>query len=347
MGIPISYRHWIHTWLMHRRAYIEIEGKKSRWFNIHKGCPQGCILSPTLFIAYHADMGDYLGGCLSHFFADDLAAIVAGGIGIRYSDQCLELEKKLNVFFRNLEAYSSLNCQPINYSKTEGLWTARAIGSPRFGIYAGETKINWVKKSKYLGYWITRKLGFSCCIEQCTLKIRQRMGLINSVRISSQTSLTLRKTLFQSYVLPIFTWMLPLFPLFTKKQQVDLNHFYYTCLKRIYFCLQWEDSLFAFVSMEISLEDRCKKYWEKYFESLAENEDGRLLCQEANLNLLREAWRSKDLVVSEVYRSKRFVRNSSVLERILMWCSDVPFSDSIPNFSSDHILTLAMFPETF
>ena len=121
MGIPNSYLNWLNSWLTNRRAFVEIDRKKSRWFEIYKGCPQGSILSPTLFISYHADMGDSLGGCLSHFFADDLAAILAGGIGMRYSAQCLELERKLRTFFENLEFYSLLTSQPINYSKTEGL----------------------------------------------------------------------------------------------------------------------------------------------------------------------------------------------------------------------------------
>ena len=102
VGIPKAYLRWIDTWLRSRRAYIEIAGQKSRWFSILKGCPQGSVFSPTLFITYHAGMGEFLGFCLSHFFADDLAAVLAASIGMKYSTQCLDLEKKLNLFFDNL-----------------------------------------------------------------------------------------------------------------------------------------------------------------------------------------------------------------------------------------------------
>ncbi|CAF4586909.1 unnamed protein product, partial [Rotaria socialis] len=108
MGIPLAYTEWIKAWLENRRGYIEINGEKSRWFNIEKGGPQGGILTPTVFISYHADMPDFLSWCTSHFFADDLAAILAGQIGIKYSKQCLDLEKKLKLFVDQLEYYCLL-----------------------------------------------------------------------------------------------------------------------------------------------------------------------------------------------------------------------------------------------
>jgi len=99
-----------------------------------------------LFITYHADIGDFLGFCLSHFFADDLAAILAGSIGMKYTSQCLDLEKKLRLFFENLEFYSTLTAQPINYSKTEAIWSARAIGPPKSKITCGDNEIPWVNQ---------------------------------------------------------------------------------------------------------------------------------------------------------------------------------------------------------
>jgi hypothetical protein len=150
-------------------------------------------------------MSEFLGGCISHFFADDLAAILAGSIGMKFNAQCLELERKLQLFMENIEYYSSLTSQPINLSKTEDLWSARAVGPPKFEIAAGDSKKRWVKEFKYLGYWFTPKLGFGTLINKSLLKIRQRMGMINLFRLASCTSPSLRKALFLSYVLPVFT----------------------------------------------------------------------------------------------------------------------------------------------
>ncbi|CAF1305368.1 unnamed protein product [Adineta ricciae] len=248
MNIPKDYLSWIYAWLTKRRAYIEIEGIRSRWFNIYKGCPQGSIFSPTLFIAYHADMGDFLGGCLSHFFADDLAAIVAGSIGMKYTLQCIELERKLQKFLENLEYYSILTSQPINFAKTEGLWSARAVGAPKFDISSSNGVIQWSKKFKYLGYWITPK---------------------------------------------------------------------------------------------------CKKYWEKYFIALSESKDGELLLEQANLNTFREMWRNKEMKITQIRVSKRFVEHVSVIEKVVRWCHETPMYSSLPDYDIEDISTLADFPETF
>ncbi|CAF4319522.1 unnamed protein product, partial [Rotaria magnacalcarata] len=143
MGIPRKYLIWIENWLMNRRAFIEIKGERSKWFRIRKGGPQGSIFTPLLFITYHSDLTETLNCCLSHHFADDLAAIMAGGIGLKYSLQCLELEKKLSSFFEDLEYYCTLTAQPINYNKTQALFSARAIGYPDIALKCGNNKIEW------------------------------------------------------------------------------------------------------------------------------------------------------------------------------------------------------------
>ncbi|CAF1002952.1 unnamed protein product [Didymodactylos carnosus] len=165
MEIPKNYLHWINVWLSGRRAFIEIGGKKSRWFKIMKGGPQGSIFTPTLFICYHSDMDIFLGFCLSHF--DDLAAILAGSIGMEYTSQCLDLEHKLQLFFDRLEYYCCLAVQPINYDKTQALFSARAIGYPNIELKCGENDILWTKVVKYLGYIITPTLGFEKCTSWC------------------------------------------------------------------------------------------------------------------------------------------------------------------------------------
>ena len=42
---------------------------------------------------------------MSFFLADDLAAVTAGQIGIRYTDQCIDLDGRLRSFFDQLEYY--------------------------------------------------------------------------------------------------------------------------------------------------------------------------------------------------------------------------------------------------
>jgi hypothetical protein len=85
------------------------------------------------------------------------------------------------------------------------------------------------------------------------MKIRQRVSLINSFRLFGLTSPQLRRVLFSSYVLPLFTWIFPIYPFLTDKQKNDLSHFYFTCLRRVMFCLHWNENFFAYAVDEISL----------------------------------------------------------------------------------------------
>jgi hypothetical protein len=148
-------------------------------------------------------------------------------------------------------------------------------------------------------------------------------------------------------VLPIFTWLFPLFPLFTSKQQKDLNHFFYTCLKRVFRCRYWADHFFAYLSNEKSLDDRCLNYWNKFFLTMAESTDGELILEQACLNVHRETWLQKENRVTGVFRSKRFVEHSSILEKCLSWCSSITPQDSIPDYSIDEIMVLTDFPDSF
>ncbi len=83
-------------------------------------------------------MWKYLEGSLPNFFADDLACVIGGRMGVKYSSQCLDLERKLKKLFDYLKYYAVLSVQPINYNKTELLWSARAVGNPTFDISLGK-----------------------------------------------------------------------------------------------------------------------------------------------------------------------------------------------------------------
>jgi hypothetical protein len=178
-------------------------------------------------------------------------------------------------------------------------------------------------------------------------KVRHRISLIGSFKLFGCTSSTLRKTLFLSFVLPIFTWVFPIYPFLSVKQQKDLSHFYFSSLRRVMFCLQWNEDFFAFALDEKSLEDRCAEYWERYLFALADSTDGRLLFEKANLNFLRESWINKDFSIKCLWRSKRFVSNESVIEKVVRWLNSVPLLSSIPNYELDEIKLLEDFPESF
>ena len=350
LGIPPGYMNWIAAWLRDRRCYIEINGSNSRWFSVGQGGPQGSVLTPSLFISYHCDLSIFLSGCSSHLFADDVAAVLAGNISTRYTEQCIELEKQTKKFIDRLELYSLISDQPLNYSKTEAMFSARAISFPKFEVKfsSGDgNSLNWVPDFKYLGYVISRKVGWGKFIKLTEAKVRKRISLIKSFKIFGCTSADLRKTLFYSYILPIFTWIYPIYPLLTWKQRNDLSHFYFTSLRRCLFCLEWNNDFLSFALDEPSLEDRCVAYWHRYFLFLADSVDGKLLLEQVHHSIYRSSWLNKDFSIMGLRKSKRFVPYQSIIERVSAWISSVPHNSSVPYFEINDLELLQHFPDSF
>jgi hypothetical protein len=88
LGIPKAHVSWIESWLKHRSCFIEMNDKRSRSFSIFKGGPQRSCLTAALFITYHSDMWSYLQSSFPNFFADDLACVIGGMIGVKYLLGC-------------------------------------------------------------------------------------------------------------------------------------------------------------------------------------------------------------------------------------------------------------------
>jgi hypothetical protein len=273
-------------------------------------------------------------------------------ISLLYCFRAFFAAHKITINIVELEAsrYSRLTDQPINRNKTEALFSARAIGSPKFNIKfdcEGEEMINWTQDYKYLGYIISSRLGWGKLIKITEGKVRKRIALIKSFKLFGCSSPSLRKTLFYSHVLPIFTWIYPIYPLLTKKQQDDLSKFYYSSLRRTLFCLEWNEYFFAYILDELSLEDRCSLYWNRYLTALADSTDGYLLFEKANLAEFRKCWLNGEFTIRCLRRSRRFIPNQSILERVVTWLASVPVCSSIPHYEIGDIELLQLFPETF
>ena len=346
LGIPKAYVLWLEYWLRDRKGYIEMNNKCSRSFPILRGGPQGSCLTPAVFITYHCDMWTFLQNSLPHFYADDLACVLSGMMGVKYSQQCLDLEMRLKKLIDHLEYYAVLSVQPINYAKTEMLWTARAVGEPKFNIQMGDNEIAWVNNFKYLGYYISSKLGWGKMISTTKSRIRQRVAIAMSCRIFGSSSKRLRRILFSTYILPLFTWLFAIFPLFTGCQRDDLSHFYFTCMKRMLGASHWNDFIFSSMFEERSLENLCNKYWCRYRKALNNSVDGSLLFEQFAFNSFRNQWLDGESVVKWVYRSHRLVPHLSIVEQCLHWLED-SVENSIPHIDDDELKSLSLFPQSF
>lgn len=149
------------------------------------------------------------------------------------------------------------------------------------------------------------------------------------------------------FLLSLFTWIYPILPLLTKKQQDDLSHFYSTYLRRTLFCLHCNDTFFSLALDEKMLIDRCVVYWNNFFISLSNSTDGNLLIEKANRTDFLTCWLNKEFFISGLRRSKRFVERLSILEKVISWISSAPTQSSIPFYDIDELLLLEDFSITF
>ena len=73
-GVPLTYVRWLRGFLLNRRACVRFGDATSRAFPFRQGVPQGCVLSPLLFVLFSDSMGRGLNPRVSvSLYADDVA----------------------------------------------------------------------------------------------------------------------------------------------------------------------------------------------------------------------------------------------------------------------------------
>jgi hypothetical protein len=183
-------------------------------------------------------------------------------------------------------------------------------------------------------------------ISEYKAKIRQRVAIVKSSRIGGSTSTEMREILFNAYVLPLFTWLCPIFPLLTDCQREDLSHFCMTCQERVTGVPYWNDFTFASLFKKVSFEYRCASYWRRYKRALLKSTDGFLLFEQQALNFFRTQWLDKELVVKHMHRSKRSVQHTSVITTCLGWLESHKDCHP-PSVTDDELERLTLFPISF
>jgi hypothetical protein len=108
----------------------------------------------------------------------------------------------------------------------------------------------------------------------------------------------------------------------------------------------WSDLQFLIYNNIEPMENLCVKYLSKYKKGLLNCEDGRILFEQANWNIYRTRWMEKDIVISNIYRSKRFKSYSTSIEKTIGWLEGFS-NDSSPSLPQSDLLLLRSFPDSF
>ena len=142
LNVPPSLQLWIFDYLTRRPQFVRTQHEVSEIITLNTGAPQGCVLSPVLFVLYTNDMRWHSSDVFITKYADD--TIIAG---LLKNDDVNEYMKCIDYVCK----WCSDNFLDLNVSKTKELiWDFRHSRSmPAQPVTIGN--INVCDNYKYLG----------------------------------------------------------------------------------------------------------------------------------------------------------------------------------------------------
>jgi hypothetical protein len=94
-GIPIHLSKVIMDWITDRIGFVEVNGKRSMFYEIRLGCVQGSVLGPFIFALFMSPLGELEMGKIFSY-ADDT---YNGFSGKNFNDIAVEAEQKLEFLY--------------------------------------------------------------------------------------------------------------------------------------------------------------------------------------------------------------------------------------------------------
>ena len=164
-GVPIEYVAWIESFLRNRQAQVRLHGTTSSSRKLHQGVPQGCVLSPLLFLFFIDNLAQRLisadparaSKLVFSIFADDVT-ILARSRSIEEATR--EAQWAVNI----VKDWSRKWKLELNASKSEVCYfssstkTEEALFRPEIKI--GKATIPFNPHPKLLGVTFDRSLTF-------------------------------------------------------------------------------------------------------------------------------------------------------------------------------------------
>ena len=170
-GVPLDYVVWINSFLQNRQARVRLHGETSISRKLHQGVPQGCVLSPLLFLFFINNLAEKL------FSVDPVRAkrlifsLFADDVTILARNPSKELAAEDAQWAVDIvEQWSKEWKLDLNASKSEvgffSSWTKEAYHVPSINI-AG-TPIPYNPNPKLLGVKFDWNLSFEPHVKEAT-----------------------------------------------------------------------------------------------------------------------------------------------------------------------------------
>ena len=188
---------WISDFLTNRTQSVRIKSCQSSTVTINTGAPQGCVLSPLLFIIYTNDCVAKNSCCSIVKFADD-AALVA-----LLNDSH---EDGYRSEIKNLTHWCQENYLQINVKKTkEMIIDLRNRETSLEPVHVNDNSVEIVSEYKYLGTVIDNKLNWNKNTENVYKKCQQRLHFLRKLRCFD-VDVKLLKMFYSSFVQSILSF---------------------------------------------------------------------------------------------------------------------------------------------
>ena len=183
--LPIKMKHfyknentikYLLSYFLNRKQYVKINSVESELTNNHNiSCVQGSTNGPLTYSLYSSDISKTT-EAFTVLFADDSNVILSG-------PDIHALQNEANDTLCTIMDYMSANKLTLNAKKTVALlFTPKNKPSPPIAIKIGDTAVEQVKETRFLGVIIDNQLKFKTHFQNVTSKIKQGIGALSQTK---------------------------------------------------------------------------------------------------------------------------------------------------------------------
>ena len=197
MHVPTSIVRWILDFLSNRPQSVRAAGALSPSIVTNTGAPQGCVLSPFLYIIYTNDCRCTGPNSFCIKFADDSAVV-----GLLSDDQSFQSYLEEIDRFRG---WCEDHFLELNVTKTKEMVLGSHRHSPPDPVSLNNHAVEIVDNFKYLGLTLDDRLSFKSHVVATQKKCQQRLYILRRLAsFNLQPKLLLN--LYRSIIEPVLTY---------------------------------------------------------------------------------------------------------------------------------------------
>ena len=179
-GIRGIANEWFASYLSDRkmRCKCQFDGcnEYSDEYHVEYGAPQGSVLGPLLFLLFTNDLYRHLENCGCILFADD-TTIYMSHKNLTYLNHCLEHDLRI------ISDWFKDNLLTLNTTKTVAMQFLHRKSTGQIkSIMIDNTKIPFVRETKFLGIWLDEKLSWKPHIAKLMNKLKRNIHLLANHR---------------------------------------------------------------------------------------------------------------------------------------------------------------------